>query len=160
MTTIIIVCSVLIILGLVGILVPMLPGTPLVFLGLLIYAAFTNFTSISIWAIVLFFMLTLVSLGVDYIAGLAGASKFGSTKWGFWGGIVGLLIGLIFSPFGFFSVIVGPLLGVILGELIGGKKLWESAKVGIGTLLGYLFAILFNLIIAGSMIFVFLRAVF
>jgi uncharacterized protein YqgC (DUF456 family) len=137
----------------------MLPGIPLVFLGILIYAIYTKFATISIWVMVVLFMLTAISLGVDYIAGLAGASKFGSTKWGFWGGIFGLIVGLIFSPFGFFSLIIGPLLGVIAGELIGGKKIWESAKVGVGTLIGYLLAIFFDLIIAGLMIFIFLRAV-
>jgi hypothetical protein len=146
--------------GLIGIFIPMLPGTPLVFLGLLIYAAYTNFSSVSVGTIILFLILTLITLAVDYISGLIGTSKFGSTKWGFFGGIIGLIIGLFFSPFGFFSVIIGPLLGVITGELIGGKKFWDSTKIGIGTLIGYLVAIFFDLIVAGGMIFILLRAIF
>lgn len=154
------ICSLLIIAGLAGILIPGLPSLPLIFLGILIYAAFTHFTTITLSTIIFFAFLTLLATGLSYVAGLIGAKKLGATRYGLWGGLIGLLIGLIFSPFGLFSIILGPLLGTIIGEMIGGKQALESSKIGLGTLVGYLAAIIIDLIIAGWMIFIFLKAVF
>lgn len=156
----ILVVSLLIILGLIGVIIPALPGVPIVFLGLLIYAFFTNFATVT-WGTVLFlFTLTLISVTANYFSGLLVAKKLGATKYGIWGGMAGLLLGLIFSPFGLVSIIIAPLLGTVAGELIGGKKIIESSKIGLGTLVGYLAAIALDLVIAGWMIVVFLRALF
>ncbi|OGD65808.1 hypothetical protein A3F08_01815 [Candidatus Berkelbacteria bacterium RIFCSPHIGHO2_12_FULL_36_9] len=140
-------------------MIPALPGVPLVFLGILIYAFYTNFTIISLSTILLFAGLMILSIIVDYTSGLIGAKKLGATKYGIWGGLIGLLIGLVFSPFGFISVILMPLVGTITGELIGGKKIFESSQIGIGTLIGYLIAIIIDLSIAGWMILTFVKII-
>lgn len=157
---IVIISTLLILAGLVGIILPAIPGVPLVFAGVFIYTILTKFISISWITIIFLAILTILSLIIDYASGLIGAKKLGATKYGIWGGLVGLLIGLIFSPFGLISVVLMPLIGTIAGELIAGKKILHASKIGLGTLIGYLFAISLDLIIAGITIFTFIRAVF
>lgn len=151
---------ILILLGLFGIVVPMVPGLSLIFLGILIYAIFTNFTTISFLMIISLLLLVLMGLAVDYLSGFWGAKKLGATKYGIWGGIIGILIGIIFVPFGFVSLILLPIIGTVIGELIGGQRLLASSKIGFGAFLGFLVGALINILIAAAMITIFILAVF
>lgn len=158
-TLIIIICIILILIGLIGIILPALPGVVLVFSGVLVYALYHHFAAIGVQEISFLAVLLIISLINDSISSLIGAKKLGATKYGIWGGLIGLLVGLIFSPFGFISVIIMPLVGTVVGELIGGKKLLESSKIGLGTLIGFLISIAIDFTIAGIMIFTFLKAI-
>lgn len=142
--------------GILGILLPYLPGVPLIFTGLLIYALGTGLEKINLVTIIIMAILAGVSLLNDYLLTFFGAKKMGITRFGIGGGVIGLLIGLIFSPLGLVSLIVCPILGIIIGELIAGRQVAKAAKVGLGALIGFTFGVMINLAIAGIMIYIFL----
>jgi len=112
----------------------MLPGTPLVFAGIYIYAWLTGFTIISRNLIIIFLILTVVSVVIEYISSSIGSKKFGASKLGFLGAFVGAIIGVFFVPWG---LILGPLCGALIGELIVGKKIKEAFRAGGGAVLGF-----------------------
>ncbi|MDF2890211.1 MAG: hypothetical protein K0R80_578 [Clostridia bacterium] len=128
--------TIVILVGLVGIFVPVLPGTWLVFAGTLLYAWVTNFQVISIGYIILFAALAALAAGIDYIASLLTAKKYGASKYGLIGSVVLGVIGLI--VFSIPGLIIGQLLGVILGELYFGKEMKSAVKSGIAVFIGYL----------------------
>lgn len=122
--------------GLVGIFLPFLPGVPLAWIGLFIYAAFTSFTQISLTAIFVFLGLAAFTIIVDIVAPLLGAKKYNATKYGFFGASLGLLFGFwIFGPFG---ILLGPLVGALFGEMWAGKNAEKSLNTAFGVLVGLL----------------------
>lgn len=124
----------LFLLGLVGTLVPLLPGTTLIFAGAVVHRlAFGPAESIGWPAFSVLFVLLLLSFALDFLGGSLGARRFGATRAGALGGIAGGVVGLFF---GLWGVIAGPLLGVLLGELAAGQKLPAAVRSGWGTLLG------------------------
>lgn len=158
-TILIIICSLIIMAGVVGIIVPFLPGTLLVFLGVLIYALATQFATVSVTTIIILAILTVLAQTFDYLSQGLVAKKFGATRYGFWGGLVGLALGIIFSPIGLVSMIVLPFLGTIIGELITGRKLLQSGKVALSSIIGFFLSLLFNITISAVIIYFFLVAV-
>ena len=120
--------------GLIGTLLPLLPGTTIILCG----AVLEQLTvepehRVGWWTIVGLTVLVLISYGVDLVSGTVGAKWFGATRWGAIGGIVGTIVGFFF---GFIGIFLGPLIGVLIGELIGGKDLVPASKTTWGTLLG------------------------
>lgn len=148
------ICILLIITGLVGIIIPILPGSLMVFLGLVLYGLYTGAISLTVLIILAMFIIGLMTL--NYFIGFWGIKKMGATKYGTWGGIIGILVGLIFSPFGLISIFICPILGTIIGEIIGGKKLLQSAKISLGHLLGYFLALILEFTLASYMIYLFI----
>lgn len=157
---IIVICTLLILLGLIGLVIPVLPGVILVFGGILLYTLFTHFSTISLTTIVVLGILVIVDFIISQLLGIYTAKKFGATKYGIYGGLMGILVGLLFAPFGLISIIICPILGTIIGEVIAGKKISDSSKVGLGTLLGYFLGILIDITLAAVMIFILIKAVF
>jgi uncharacterized protein YqgC (DUF456 family) len=131
-----IISTIAILAGLVGIFVPILPGTWLIFAGTLFYAWVTNFQVISIGYVILFAVLAALASGLDYIASLLTAKKYGTSKYGLIGSVVLGIIGLII--FSIPGLIIGQLLGVILGELYFGKEMRSAVRSGIAVFMGYL----------------------
>lgn len=126
---------VLMLLGILGAVLPILPGPVISFLGLLslYFLEGEPFTDrfIMIWLAV-----AIAVSAVDQVVPILGTKKMGGTKFGVNGSIVGLIIGVfIFPPFG---IIVGPFLGAVLGELIGGKDMNEATRSGFGSFIGFL----------------------
>ena len=129
---------VLLVFGLIGCILPIIPGPPLSFLGLLIihYTDFANYTTnfLLITAIVAVLVTTL-----DYLVPIWGTKKFGGTKAGMWGATLGMIIGMIFlGPLG---LIFGPLVGAIIGESIKGANNKDAFKAGLGAFLGFLMGV-------------------
>ena len=122
--------------GLAGVFLPVLPGVPLVFAGAFIYAWSTSFEVITVGNIVLFAVLTAIASAVDYVGGLITAKKYGASKYGLIGGILGGILGLI--ALGIPGLIIGQLAGVILGELYFGKQMKESFTSGFAMFVGYI----------------------
>ena len=150
MNAFILVCCYLIMLvGLAGCILPMLPGTPLVFAGIYIYAWLTGFTIISRNLIIVFLILTVMSVVIEYISSSIGSKKFGASKLGFLGAFIGAVIGVFFVPWG---LIIGPLLGALIGELIVGKKLKEAFRSGTGAVIGFFGGTLLKTVISFAMI--------
>ncbi len=138
----------LLILGLAGCILPVLPGPPLSYLALLLlhFTASHQLTEkfLIIWGIIA----AIVTL-LDYFIPVWGAQKFGASRPGIWGSIIGLLAGLIFFPP--FGIIVGPFVGAVIGELLSGKDSRLALKAGFGSFVGFLTGVLLKLIASGMM---------
>ena len=121
--------------GVVGCVLPALPGTPLVLAAALIHKLIFGPAGAAWWVLALLALLTALSLGLDYVASVYGAKRLGATWRGAVGAIAGGLAGLFFLPFG---VLVGPFLGAFLLELAGQRPWREASKAGLGATLGLL----------------------
>ena len=131
----------------IGSIVPALPGVPLAYIGLWIAQA-TDMVQFSWQVMLIYGIVTVVVQVFDYVIPAWGTKHYGGTKYGVWGSIFGVFVGM---PFGFIGVIVGPLVGAILGELINGKELEEAVKAGWGSFIGILFGVIIKLICCGLM---------
>ena len=136
--------------GLAGLIIPVLPGIPIIWVGTLIYALATGFESVTSGDITFFAALTLFSIAVDYAANVMGAKKYGAGKIGLAGAFAGMILGLIFG--GLPGMIAGSFLGAFIGEIITGKSSGEAMKAGWGTLVGFLGGVLVKFIIAFTII--------
>ncbi len=141
------------IIGLAGIFIPVLPGVPLVFAGTFIYAWATNFNVITIGYVILFAVLTVLASLIDYVGGLMTAKKFGASKYGLIGSIVGGITGLVF--FSIPGMLAGQLLGVVAGELCFGTEMKKSFRAGFAVFAGYLAASIIKVFFAGIMVIIF-----
>jgi uncharacterized protein YqgC (DUF456 family) len=148
-----IVSSLFILLGLVGCLLPVLPGPPLSYVGLLLLH-FTSWvdvaTSTLIW---LAFFAVLVTV-LDYVIPIYGTKKFGGSKQGQWGATIGLIVGLFFGPLG---IILGPFVGALVGEFIIGRSSQEAFKSAFGSFLGFLTGVVLKLVVSGIITYVFVQ---
>ena len=129
------------IIGALGVVLPVLPGIPLAWLGLYIYALATGFEEISVTVIVVFFILMALSLVLDFLAPLLGAKKYRASALGVIGAFVGTIVGLF--VLGFWGIILGPLAGAFLGELIASGKPKQAFGSAVGAFLG---------LVAGSLV--------
>jgi uncharacterized protein YqgC (DUF456 family) len=145
---------VIMLIGLAGTIIPMLPGLPVMWLGALIYALFTGFEKIGWTFLVIFGLLTAITTVLDYVANLYGAKKMGATGWGLLGAFLGMLIGLFAG--GLIGLLLGSFLGAILGEILGGRKGSQALKAGVGTFLGFLGGTLIKFVIGCAMMGIFL----
>lgn len=149
------VATILVIAGLVGVVLPALPGLPLVFAGLLISTWADGFQHVGTPMLVVLGLLTLVSLVVDYWAAAHGAKRVGASRTATIGAALGMLVGgFVFFPAGFF---LGPFVGALAGELLHRRSLAHAdlgaaTKVGIGTWIGIALGIALKLAIAGLML--------
>jgi uncharacterized protein YqgC (DUF456 family) len=157
-TVSIIVCSILLVAGLGGAIVPALPGVPLAWLGLFIYALATGFERISIAAIVVFFVLMLFTLILDITAPLLGAKKYRASKFGIIGAFLGFVVGIF--VLGLWGIILGPLLGAFLGELIARGKPKQALGSALGTFLGFIAGTLFKTVLVLVMVGFFIASFF
>lgn len=157
-----VIATVLVVAGLIGTVLPALPGLPLVFAGMLLAAWAGGFEQIGIATIVVLGVLTLLSLAVDLWATALGARRVGASRLAIIGAILGTFAGLFFGPIGLFA---GPFAGALIGELLHGRslrlhRLGQATKVGLGTWLGIVFAVVLKLTLAFAMIGLFALAWF
>jgi len=136
--------SILILVGLVGIYAPILPGIPIAWLGFFIYAIGTGFERISILTVVIFFVVMVLILLLDLMAPALGAKKYKASKLGMLGAFIGSIIGLIF--FGFVGIILGPVIGAFIFELIAKRKADIAFKAALGTFVGFIVGVLVKLV--------------
>jgi uncharacterized protein len=130
----IIIFTITFLVALAGIILPVLPGVPIVAAGALVAAWLTGFQAFGITPLVIVAVLTALSIAIDYFAGIIGAQKYGASRSGIWGSIVGSLIGLFFfPPFGF---LIGALAGAVIAEMLIGRSPEEAVKSGFGVLVG------------------------
>ena len=122
--------------GFIGIFAPVLPGIPIAWLGLFIYAIGTGFERISLTTTIVFAALTALILLLDFLAPMLGAKKFKASALGVLGAFIGLIVGVLFL--GFWGIILGPFLGAFLFELMAKKQAKGAAKAALGTVVGYL----------------------
>lgn len=148
---------VLILVGIAGVVLPALPGLPLVFLGMLLAGWAGDFQQIGWGVLVVLGLLTLVSVGVDVFATVIGAKRVGASRKALLGAVLGTFAGLFFGPIGLFA---GPFVGALLGELWHSRELGQAAKVGLGTWLGIVVGVVLKLGLAFAMLGLFLFAWF
>jgi uncharacterized protein len=139
--------------GLIGLFLPVLPGAPLIFAGLVIAAWAEDFHYAGLWTVVILAILTLLTLAVDFWATIFGAKKFGASKRAVIGALIGLVIGIFL---GFPGIIFGPFIGAVVGELSAQKDLKQATRAGIGATIGLVLGAAIKLALALTMIGVFL----
>lgn len=155
-TVIRILLALLMFVGAVGSIVPLLPGKPIAFAALLI-AKFMSVTHMS-WGWVVFFgVLMVAGLILDYLVPIYITKRLGGSKYGVWGLIAGLIVGIIFSPFGYFSLILAPFLGAFAGEMIHDRNdKGKAVKAASGSILGFFLTAGYGIALCLSMMAVFL----
>jgi len=154
-TLLFILSAVLILAGLAGAVLPVLPGVPLVFAGMWLAAWTDHYQHIGLFTLLLLGTLALIALLIDFFASLLGAKRVGASTRALWGASLGALVGLFF---GLPGLLLGPFLGALIGELSSGSKVEHATRVGIGTWLGLLFGTLAKLALCFTMLGVFVLA--
>ena len=150
----------LVLVGFIGSVLPIIPGPPISWAGLLLLkwtdfvtdhgAAYEN----ALW-ILLFFVILVTIL--DYVVPIMGTKKFGGSKRGVWGATIGVVVGLFFGPLG---IIIGPFLGAYIGEITTGKKDKEALRAAWGSFMGFLLGVGLKLMVCGTIFFFFVRYLF
>jgi len=141
--------------GIVGTLLPFLPGCPLILGGALLYAWYTGFGVVSWGTLIFLLLLTLLSEVLEKGTTFIGAKKYGASRWGLLGVLLGGIGGLILG--GPPGLIFGPFLGAVILEFLHGRAVNEAFRAGWGAIIGLLGGVLGKLLIALIMIGVFLR---
>lgn len=146
---------VLFILGLVGTFLPVLPGAPLIWLGMSIYGILTGFSRLHLPFYLMQGVAVLITFLIDYIATAYGTKRYGGSSAAIWGSIIGALVGPIFL--GLPGLIIGPFLGALIGELTKGRPFERAFRSAFGTLIGLAGSLLLKLGIEVLMIIWFFR---
>ena len=145
----------LVVIGIAGIVFPALPGTVLIFGGLLMTAWANDFTRVGPWTLVVIGLIGAASYGVDFVAAALGARQVGASRSAVAGAALGTLLGI---PFGLPGVFFGPLVGAVLGELSVNRELGRAAGVGLAAWIGFLIGTVVKVALAFLMIGVYLIA--
>jgi uncharacterized protein len=154
-TLLIILGILLLIAGLAGCVIPVIPGPALSFLALVVLQLLPDppFTSqfMLIWAAIVLLVTVL-----DYVAPVYGAKRYGGTRWGVNGSIVGVILGfLLIGPVG---LIIGPFIGAYIGELIAGIGAQKALRAAYGTFVGFLAGTFVKIIVALIITYHFINA--
>lgn len=145
----------LIVLGLAGTVLPVLPGTLLVLGGILLGAWIDDFTRVGPWTVGVVAVLAVLAWALDYVAGLLGAKRAGASPQALLGAAVGTVAGLFM---GFVGVLFMPLVGAAIGEFIARRDHRHAARVGVATWLGLMAGLLAKVVIACVMVGIFVAA--
>jgi uncharacterized protein YqgC (DUF456 family) len=122
--------------GLLGCVLPILPGSPLSWVGLFVVWAARGFDARSFGDATVWVLLgvTAVVTALDFVAPTVGARRYGATRWGAWGSVVGMLVGaFMFPPFG---MILGAFVGALAAELLAGQRTRPALRASWGTFVG------------------------
>lgn len=138
------------VIGAAGTILPILPGIPLIFGAALFYGWYEGFSVITPNYLIILGILTLLSILFSYLSTVLGARRFGSGKFGSWGAMVGLVLGIFLIPP--LGIIIGPFLGAFIGEYITHKDSSQAFQASLGALIGLFSGIVFNLLIALGMV--------
>ena len=158
MVILIIIGFLLLLVGFIGCVIPGIVGPPFSFLALILLSVAKRWEPFSPTFLLIMAALTIAVTVLDYVVPAAGARKFGASKFGIWGAIIGMLIGLIFAPP--LGMIIGAFVGAVVGELMVGKQSLDALKAGWGVFVGVMLGIILKLIASGIMTFYFIKALF
>lgn len=146
---------ILLVVGLMGCFLPVIPGPPLAFLALVILDLTTS-VHFTLSQYIIWLVLVLVVQVADYFVPTLGVKKLGGTKYGSWGCLAGTLIGVfLFPPWG---ILIGPFAGALIGELISGQEFHKAIKAGMGAFLGFLFGTILKIMLWGWFVYQFIHA--
>ncbi|MBP6611676.1 MAG: DUF456 domain-containing protein [Paludibacter sp.] len=150
----IIVAGILIVIGFLGSILPVLPGPPLSYVGLLVLH-FTDKVQFSTNFLIYWAIIVILIQVLDAFIPIWGTKKFGGSKQGMWGSTIGILVGMFFGPVG---IVFGPFIGAFIGELSANKNNTEALKAAFGAFIGFVVGTVSKLIIAGFMIYYYVEA--
>lgn len=150
-----IVSGILILTAIVGCIIPAIPGPLLGYAGIIVLHL-TQRVEFQTKELVILAIATVLSIVLDYAMGPYMTKKFGGTKFGVIGSVIGLIIGLFFGPLG---IIVGPFIGAVGGELINDKDTNRALKSGLGSFIGFLVTTGFKLIVCGIFLWYFITKI-
>jgi len=142
-----------IMIGIIGCIFPAIPGPPISYAALILLQFAKEGPVFSKSFLVRFAVLTIIVSLIDYFLPLLGAKLYGTSKYGIWGAIIGMIAGIIFFPP--FGMILGVFIGAILGELIAGKENSMALKAGLATFIGSIIALFIRLSLSLVMAFYF-----
>ena len=152
-----VIAAVLVAVGLAGILLPALPGTILIFAGLLLAAWADGFTRVGGCVLAIIGLLAAASYAVDFVASALGVKRMGASPRAMVGAALGTLLGL---AFGLPGLIVGPFMGAVLAELSAHRDLRRAGRAGVAAWIGFLVGAVVKVAIAFTMLAIFLAALF
>jgi len=150
-----VICVALIVLGLAGTVLPLLPGTVLVWGGIVLGAWIDDFARVGTTTVVVVSVLAVLAWAMDYVAGLMGAQKARASKQALLGAAVGTLVGLFM---GLVGVLFMPLVGAAIGEYLARKDQTRAVKVGVATWLGIMAGLIAKVVLAFIMVGIFVAA--
>lgn len=140
--------------GFLGSILPALPGVPLAYVALWLLHA-TDKVQFSWQTLLIWGIVTIAVVVLDYVVPAWGTKHFGGSKWGTWGSIVGIVVGMFLGPWG---IVLGPFVGAFVGELIAGKGSQEALRAGWGSFVGLMTGTVLKLICCGLMTWQFIKA--
>ena len=135
--------------GVVGAILPVLPGIPMIFGGIWLAAAVDDYQHLGWGWLVAIGIVGVVGIALDFISASLGAKRIGASPRALWGAGIGTTVGMFF---GIPGLLIGPFAGAVIGELWSGTSILRSAHVGIGTWIGMLVGILAKVVISFLMI--------
>jgi uncharacterized protein YqgC (DUF456 family) len=133
----------------------MLPGTPLCYLGIVLLH-FTSYAEFSLNFFIRWGVIIILVQGLNYLIPIWGARKFGGSKKGVWGSMIGMILGLFLGPFGIFF---GAVLGAFVGELLAGKATIQAIRAAFGSFMGFIFGTISQLVVAGCFLYYYCQAI-
>ncbi len=136
--------------GLAGTFLPMLPGVPLIYACLIFYGFVSGWKAYGLVTVIVWGVVTGVTVLIDLYAGSVGAKRYGASRYGFWGAVLGAVFGAVVA--GLPGIIIGPIIGAVAGELLAGRSYREAWLSGWGTFIGFLSGSLVKIIVASLMI--------
>ncbi len=137
--------------GIIGSFLPVIPGPPLGYIGLLLLQLTDNY-GFSIMFLVIWGLIVVVVVTLENILPAIGTQQSGGTRYGIWGCLAGVVVGLFFPPFG---IVFGPLIGAFAGELIAGQKSDAAMRSAIGSFIGFFVGTLLKVIVSVMMAYYF-----
>ena len=141
--------------GLAGCILPMLPGPPIAYIGLFLLH-FTSRVQFTLTQLLIWLAAVVIIQVIDYFIPTMGTKRFGGTKWGTWGCLIGTFIGIfIFPPWG---ILLGPFAGAVIGELLAGKETRHALRAGFGAFLGFMLGVILKFTVCGWFIYVFISS--
>ena len=147
--------AVMVLVGLVGVVLPALPGHMLIFVGLVFGAWADGFTRVGGWTLALIGTIAVASYGIDFAAAALGARHLGASPRAMTGAALGTLMGLFFGPPG---IVIGPFLGAVIGELTVNRDLQKAGKAGVAAWIGFAIGSAVKVGLAFLMVAIFLAA--
>lgn len=147
---------IILILGMLGCILPVIPGPPLSYLAIIILSFAKNWEPFSTQFLIIMAIITVLVTLVDYFVPILGAKRYGATRAGIWGSVAGLLIGTFaFPPFGMF---IGAFLGALIGEFLVGRTQKEALRASWGVFWGTMLGLGLKLMVSGVITYYYVYA--
>lgn len=152
-TSLIVLSLLLVIVGMIGMVLPAIPGPPILLMGLFTAAWAENFQYVGSGTLIVLALLCVAAVALDFIAGALGAKRSGASRAAVIGALLGAILGLFLFPLG---LIFGPFVGAMIGELSTGRPWQQASRAGWGATIGMLIGIVAKLVIGLMMITLFI----